>query len=302
MYKYPITVFTPSYNRAYIIEKAYQSLTRQTMPEFEWLIVDDGSTDNTEELVQHFIDEQNIIIRYFKKTNGGKHTAVNMGLEMAEGRLFLILDSDDYLNDNALERILYWEDTIKDAEHFGGVSGLRVYQNGIPIGQKWIPETDYIDTFAFEKDRKKYGLLGDKAEAYYTDVLRQFCPLPVYEGEHDVEIGVLWNRVAYAGYKLRWFREGIYVCEYLEDGLSANSVQLHLKNFQGFTCWKKELIDMQSNYINVVRETSSFVGLAMQKGLSVEEMARAIDRKPITIRLAKAHLALHNIKQKLKGR
>ena len=302
MYGYPITVFTPSYNRAYILENAYRSLTRQTMPDFEWLIIDDGSTDNTEELVRKFIDEQKIRIRYYKKSNGGKHTAVNMGVEKAEGKLFLILDSDDYLKDTALERVLFWENTIKNENQFGGVSGLKVFENGVPIGQKWLPETDYVDALAFEKDRKKYGLLGDKAEAYYTDVLRKFCPLPVYEGERDVEIGVLWNRVANAGYKVRWFREGIYVCEYLEDGLSANSVQLHLKNFKGFTCWKKELIDMQTNYINVVRETSSFVGLASLKGLNVAEMAKAIGRKPVTVWLAKVHLALHKLKQKSKGK
>lgn len=300
MYDYPLTVFTPTYNRAYIIKNVYDSLVLQTEKNFEWLVIDDGSSDNTEELIKSLIEEKKIHIRYEKKENGGQHTALNRAIEEARGKMLMIVDSDDYLKPNAVERVLYWENTINDKGKYAGVSGLRIHQDGTVIGQKWNSPNPYIDATNFE--REKYGLLGDKSEAYYTDILKKYYPIPVFKGENDVEKAVMWNRIAHGGYKVRWFNEGIYVCEYLDDGMSHNIVDVHLKNFKGFTCWKKELIDMQSNYINVVRETSSFVGMAAKKGLSTKEMANAIGRKPVTIHLAKFHQLLYKVKRKLLGR
>lgn len=300
MYDYPLTVFTPTYNRAYIIKNVYDSLVLQTEKNFEWLVIDDGSSDNTEELIKSLIEEKKIHIRYEKKENGGQHTALNRAIEEARGKMLMIVDSDDYLKPNAVERVLYWENTINDKGKYAGVSGLRIHQDGTVIGQKWNSPNPYIDATNFE--REKYGLLGDKSEAYYTDILKKYYPIPVFKGENDVEKAVMWNRIAHGGYKVRWFNEGIYVCEYLDDGMSHNIVDVHLKNFKGFTCWKKELIDMQSNYINVVRETSSFVGTAAKKGLSTKEMANAIGRKPVTIYLARFHQLLYKAKKKLLGR
>ena len=102
-----ITVFTPTYNRGYIIEKLYNSLVSQNYNEFEWLIVDDGSTDQTQELISNFITKGFIDIRYFKQENGGKHRAINKGVKLAKGELFFIVDSDDYLSNNALDRVLF---------------------------------------------------------------------------------------------------------------------------------------------------------------------------------------------------
>ena len=104
-----ITVYTPTYNRANLLQNLYKSLLQQTYRNFEWLIIDDGSTDNTKQVVNGFISQGIIDIRYFYKQNGGQHTALNMGIEKAEGTLLMDVDSDDYLTDNALERIVYWE-------------------------------------------------------------------------------------------------------------------------------------------------------------------------------------------------
>ena len=109
-FTYKITVFTPTYNRAYIIEDLYRSLQRQTYTDFEWLVVDDGSADNTQELFAAWQQEENPFpIRYYKQENGGKCRAINRGLEMAEGELFFTVDSDDYLTDDALEKVVAWE-------------------------------------------------------------------------------------------------------------------------------------------------------------------------------------------------
>lgn len=292
-----ITVFTPTYNRAYIIRDVYISLVKQTYRNFEWLVIDDGSSDNTEDIIKEFIQENKIEIRYFKKENGGQHTALNKAIELAKGRLFMIVDSDDFLTDNALERIIYWEKTIQGKHGYAGISGLKVYRNGKVIGNSWSSKANYIDATNFE--RKKFNLLGDKAEVYYLDVLKEFYPIPVYQGENDVEKAVLWNRIANAGLQIRWFNEGIYVCEYLEDGMTRNIQNNHLKNFQGYTCWKKELIDMQPSYFRVVAETSAYVEMAKKKGLSVKEMTVALGRARGTILLAKCYYGLHCIKRKL---
>ena len=104
-----ITVFTPTYNRAYIIENLYRSLQRQTVKDFEWLVIDDGSTDNTQELFDKWISEENAFpIRYYKQRNGGKCRAINRALDLAQGELFFTVDSDDYLTKDALEKVMRW--------------------------------------------------------------------------------------------------------------------------------------------------------------------------------------------------
>lgn len=130
-----LTIFTPAYNRAYILEKAYRSLQCQSDKRFEWIIVDDGSNDNTKNLVQKWQDENNTFkIEYYFQENSGKHIAINNGIEFAKGRLFLILDSDDYLRNDAVEIIIKYADTINIKMHYGGIVGNRAYFDGEIIG------------------------------------------------------------------------------------------------------------------------------------------------------------------------
>ena len=134
-----ITVFTPTYNRGYIIENLYHSLQQQTFKNFEWIVVDDGSTDNTEEKIRCFQKENNFFpIRYLKTENGGKHRAINKGVSLANGSLFFIVDSDDYLTKTALEKIDIMEGTIpKDLKvNFAGVCGQRGYTENREMGDR----------------------------------------------------------------------------------------------------------------------------------------------------------------------
>ena len=125
-FKYKITLFTPTYNRAYILNVLYRSVQRQTYRNFEWIIMDDGSTDNTEDLVRSWIaDNNDFPIRYYKVPNGGKCRAINRGLDLAEGELFFIMDSDDYLTDDSLETVVKWEATIAGKPGYCGVAGNR---------------------------------------------------------------------------------------------------------------------------------------------------------------------------------
>ena len=120
-----ITVFTPTYNRAYTLGDLYESLMAQSCFDFEWLIVDDGSTDNTEELVKNWLDNGRFEVRYIKKPNGGKPSAINCGLEHARGEYFWIIDSDDTATPDGVETCIKWMKSLPKDQKFAGVGGLR---------------------------------------------------------------------------------------------------------------------------------------------------------------------------------
>ena len=226
-----ITVFTPTYNRAHTILRLYNSLLRQTYKDFEWLVIDDGSTDDTGNLFRELIFEHKLNIRYYKVENGGKHRAINKALNLADGDIFFIVDSDDYLVDNALERIVYWFDTIEsenEKRNFAGVSGLKGKPTGQLVGTTF--QGDYKD--ARYAERIKYKIFGDKAEAYYTDIIRKYR-FPEFEGENHVAMSVVWAAIGGDGYKLRYFNEVIYICEYLQDGITKSSLSRRRKNIKG---------------------------------------------------------------------
>lgn len=223
-----ITIFTPAYNRGYIIGKLYESLCRQSFCDFEWLVVDDGSTDDTGTLLAAFIAENKIPIRYFRQENGGKHRAINRGVREARGELFFIVDSDDHLADDALERVAFHYGNVRDDATFGGVCGLRFFSNGKKVGgeEAWkILDCNCLDF------RYKHGAKGDMAEAFRTSVMREF-PFPEIPGETFCTEGLLMIRISQK-YKLRYFYEKIYICEYLPDGLSASIVRQRQKSPEG---------------------------------------------------------------------
>lgn len=223
-----ITVFTPTYNRAYIIENLYRSLQKQTCTEFEWLVVDDGSADGTEALFQKWMAEPNPFpIRYYKKENGGKCRAINYGLELAEGRLFFNVDSDDYLTEDAIEKILRWEAELPKDQKFCAVAG------NLGTARDVTPNTplpgDYFDGNAFDR----YGVVdGERAIAFYTDIHRQYT-YPDCPGEKFMTEAVTWNRMAHDGYRIRYYNDIIWIYEYKADGLTNAGYRLFLENPQG---------------------------------------------------------------------
>lgn len=228
-----ITIFTPTYNRGYIIENLYKSLKKQTFNDFEWVVVDDGSTDNTKDLFEKIFkdNERNFNLIYEQTNNGGKHRAINRGLQLASGELFFIVDSDDYLTDDALELIDSMEKSIPESEKrtlFAGVCALRGYSPYEIIGTTF--EGDILDITTLE--RIKYGIDGDKAEVFYTDILKRY-PFPEFEGEKFLTECVVWDRIASDGFKLRFFNKICYITEYLEDGLSAKYNQIMDTNPKG---------------------------------------------------------------------
>lgn len=233
-----ITIFTPTYNRAYILHQLYDSLCRQTTKDFEWLIVDDGSTDETEQMIHYWILENRIVIRYYKTANGGKNRAINKGVTLSNGELFFIVDSDDYLTDNAVKLILdYWA-TIKDKSHYSGVCGRKMHSNGELLGGN-IKSYDVIDsdniTFHYI-----LGINADIAEIFRTDLLREH-PFPVAVGEKFVPEALIWNKLTNL-YPMRYFNIGIYVCEYLPDGYTCNLKRNLKQNPKGFGLYYKSML------------------------------------------------------------
>lgn len=230
-----ITIFTPTFNRAYIIDNLYQSLLKQTSKEFEWYVIDDGSTDETEQYFNSIMSIDNpFVIRYEKKENGGKHRAINKAVQNVKSELFFIVDSDDYLLDDTVEKILKWVDTLDTSHKWAGVSGARGYTKETFIGGV-NKACGYID--AKNTERKKYNLLGDKAEVYFTHVLKAY-PFPEIEGENFVTEEIVWNAIACDDYYIRWYNEIIYITEYLADGLTRDNTKF-VKNPKGVLAWAK---------------------------------------------------------------
>lgn len=216
-----VTIFTPTYNRAYLLHKLHESLCMQTNKNFEWLIIDDGSTDNTEDIVRSWLQDSSFTIRYIKQNNGGKHRAINRGVKEAYGELFFIVDSDDYLTPDAVQWILDAYNDIKGDGHFAGLSGIRISPKGQRIGGG--ADFGVIDTDPLTL-RLKYKISGDMAEVLRTNVIREF-PLLEVPGEKFCTEALLWMRLSQQ-YILRYFHHGIYVCEYLPDGLTASIVRV----------------------------------------------------------------------------
>lgn len=232
-FQYKITLFTPTYNRAYILETLYRSIQRQTYRNFEWIVMDDGSEDNTEEMVDRWIQEGNDFpIRYYKQPNGGKCRAINYGLDLAEGELFFVMDSDDYLTDDALEKVVYWESTIAGKPGYCGIVGNRgsspTETPNTPLG---VP---YLDEYVFVRypEYTDKVLDGEHAGVWYTEIHRKY-KYPEFEGENFLTPCITWNRMAHDGYKVRIFDDIIWVCKYLEDGLTMQGNMRFIKNPAG---------------------------------------------------------------------
>lgn len=231
-----LSIVTPSYNRGYLLGRLFDSLKVQNNYNFEWIIIDDGSTDDTKEIIKEIQDGcYEFPIIYVYQENGGKHRAINSAIKNANGEFIFIVDSDDYITQDAVNTIEQWTKEIVDKNEIAGVSGLRAYGDGKIIGGFGnIKGNEYIEITNLQ--RKQYGLLGDKAEIYKREILLKY-PFPEFENEKFLPEEAVWNIIARDGYKLRWYKKIIYYTEYLEDGLTyaVKYKNLEWNNFMGYT-------------------------------------------------------------------
>ena len=221
-----VSIITPSYNRANLLPKAYESLKKQTSKDFEWIVVDDGSKDNTDEVVQKFISENQIEIKFIKKENGGKHTAVNRGVKEACGELVLILDSDDWLTNDAIETVIKDWQEYKNNEKICGLS-----YNKKVINKEAFKAKEPVVISNHIQYRYNENVLGDRAEVYRTSIMKEYN-FPEIKDERFLSEAIVWNKIAYK-YDTVYIDKDIYECEYLEDGLTSNSVRLRVNNPKG---------------------------------------------------------------------
>ena len=247
-----VTILTPAYNRGYILHELYNSLKVQSDRDFEWLVVDDGSRDNTEKLVQGFIKENVIRIRYIKKENGGKHDALNVGIAAINSPWTMIVDSDDRLTLNAVEEIRRYADKIpsyKSERKLAGISFLRAYPDGKINGER--PEKNEVISNFIDNRINSRDELADKAEVYLTEVLKKY-PFPVYAGERFLQENIVWIKIAF-DYDMLFLNEAIYIGDYLEDGLTKNVMKNKLNNPIGMYENAALLMDARFTTINRIK-------------------------------------------------
>lgn len=225
--KISITVLTATYNRAYKLSVLFNSLVKQSDLDFDWLIIDDGSIDETKSIVSNWQSKNVIRISYFFKRNGGKHTAINLGVSLLTTDLVLIVDSDDILHFDAIYRIKTdWELNLDN--QLIGLMYLKSTMNGKVIGQRFRAnneKTTYIKSRLIDKIR------GDKAEVWKTSILKK-KPFPEFIGEFFLSEQYVYISISALGHVVT-LNSVIYSCEYLEDGLSKNIRLLQTKNPNG---------------------------------------------------------------------
>lgn len=260
-----ITVFTPTYNRAELLKNAYESLKKQTVKDFEWLIVDDGSTDDTKQVVESFISEKILDIKYIYQENRGQYFAHNTAAKYAESELFTFLDSDDVYLDNTIEILLSYFNQIKLDDSFAGIAGLKAGRNGKIVGGN--VDYDVLDCTVIDF-RYKYKYKGDKLESFRTSLIKQFL-FPIYEGKY-VPNALIWNRISNK-LKIRYFAKVVEYYELSSDSMSYTIIQNRRSTPDAYLLYYSELSKYDIPFYFKLRSAINFWRFAVCSKKSFKE-------------------------------
>ena len=273
--KYLFSVFTPTFNRANTIGRVYEHLCKQTLHNFEWIIVDDGSVDNTEEIVRKWINENKISIVYIKQKNGGKHRAFNRAVQIAQGEIFICLDSDDYYVETALEIIYSYHLKHKDNPLLAGFScnSLDLHGNligtSLPVDELIISHYDLYNSLSVK---------GDKGLIYYTHILKKY-PFPEFKNEFFVTEALVLNRISLR-YKICCIKQNLGIIDYQNDGLSSKYRCLCLRNPNGYALYINERNYFKLSFKNYVINAASYVRYSLFARKSFRDIYKeAINRR-----------------------
>lgn len=257
MSRVSVSILTPIYNRGRLLRRLYESISKQTYRDFEWLIVDDGSTDDTckvvEEQILNDANNNHLTVRYVYKNNGGKHTAVNKGVDLANGELIFIADSDDMLPENAIETVVNEWIQIKGKSEFAGICGLDASFDGKVIGSGLPAET--IDSTSIDVRFNK-RVTGDMKEVFLRSVLQEF-PFPEIRGERFCPEVLIWNRIAMK-YKLRYINKVIYLVEYQPDGITSLISQVRMNSPVATTITYAEMLKFDVPFAAKVKSAINY--------------------------------------------
>lgn len=232
------SILTATFNSASTLTRTFESLQEQTIRSFEWVIVDDGSTDGTQGLIESFRTVNRFEITYTKQENRGKPSAINAAVRLARGHLATVLDSDDVCLPNAVERFEdLWASIPSDViDTFSGVSVNTIDRSGTVVGTPF--PLDIIDDYPY---RLQYwhGVQGEKWGFHRTDLLKAF-PYPVYPGETYVPEGLVWNRLG-TRFLVRHINEALRIYEPGPAGITSRIDRLRLENPRSFALFYGEL-------------------------------------------------------------
>lgn len=266
-----MTVFTPTYNRAHTLERLYESLVGQTVQDFEWLVIDDGSTDETEAVMTFLASRSPFPVRYVKQENQGKHVASNHAAREANGHVFWTVDSDDWLLPTSVETLLrHWRD-VQHRVAFAAVTGLCQDPAGALVGDQF--PAPVIDSNSLEM-RYRHKVRGDKAGFTRTDIMRRH-PFP--EGDHSfIPEGVVWNAIA-ASYQTRYINEPVLVKDYRADGFTRGGTAT---SSRGGAMWTLDVLEKGTWYlvrspIDLVKVGANYSRFALGAGDGRREILNA---------------------------
>lgn len=228
-----LTIFTPAYNRAHLLPRLYDSLKNQTCKDFVWLVIDDGSTDRTAEVIAVFKKENVIQIEFIRQQNQGMHGAHNTAYENIRTELNTCIDSDDLMPTNAVQLILEKWAAVPDKELYSGLVGLDADLDGNLLGTAFTTPTTTLENFYLRGGR------GDKKLVYRTTVMQQYPPYPLFEGEKYVGLGYKYQ-LADQDYELVTLNEVLVLVDYQPGGSSNNMFRQYYKNPKGFAFIRKQ--------------------------------------------------------------
>lgn len=275
-----LTVFTPTYNRAYCLGNGFEALKRQTCKDFQWIIIDDGSTDNTRELVQSWLAEDHgFPIRYVYKENGGMYTGYNAAIAIADTELTVCVDSDDYLTDDGVEKILaHWN--AHRHEGYAGIIGLNIHPNGETVAD--LPE-DRKAINLIDMAIGKYDLqTGDRKIVVRTDLYKKYAPMEVFPGEKDFNPHIMHMQISQT-HDFLVLNDKICVVDYQPDGMTNTVWKQYLRSPRSFRATR--LFDMsirQAPLKYTAKKTIHYVSSCIISG---EPCISASPRKLLTILL-----------------
>lgn len=287
-----ITVFTPVYNRAHTLDRLYDSLLRQSFKDFEWVVVDDGSTDESVKKIKNYINKNELNIKFIQNSHGGKHRAVNSGLKVADGKLFFMLDSDDWLTDDALEKVIKWEKRIPKDTKCSGLCGCMIDPDGKLISKGLKEEYIYMPL----TQMIKRGVDGDHADILFTEVFKKY-PYPEIEGEIHIAPGVPFIRMANDGYNLLFFNEVVYIAEYGPDGLTAMGDKKSIDNFQGYTLRTRELLHSDVGLKRKIKALVKYCSLANSMSFETKDISSMLTESKLLTELGKAISSVYDMLQ-----